>query len=308
MAESALATSPPVEEGDPSIELDNEIASIRAEIHKLTNRRHVLSSSLLSTSAIREKLQQRTSSALEPDVAPIILNSEKHAEANHHRIAFSTTSFPFKDPSPHAETPDLLGIRIDVCARGGEFVKPYYLLLRRAGKDKKSLRIYRHTIPVFIPLSELERRYLPIAPEDEHPESLKPSKVRKQDLRRLFRELRRELVAWHLRMDTVNWLREELELADGPAPDGDRSRTLLATNNQIGIVSVAPTAIEARYIRVEWEDGQFGRIKLSNRGHVERAIVIGDEGRDKATEDLFTGGDGRVENLIKRLRSANAPD
>jgi central kinetochore subunit Mal2/MCM21 len=75
--------------------------------------------------------------------------------------------------------------------------------------------------------------------------------------------------------------------------------------NQFGIVSVAATSLETRYIRLEWQDGRVGRIKLSNKGIVERAIVIGDDGRDKSMENTLTGGNGRIEELIQRLRVAD---
>jgi central kinetochore subunit Mal2/MCM21 len=65
---------------------------------------------------------------------------------------------------------------------------------------------------------------------------------------------------------------------------------------------LAAVAIEARYVRLEWVDGRVGRFKLSNAGIVERAVVIGDQGRDKKTEDAMTGGGGRVETVLDRLR------
>ncbi|ODH36741.1 hypothetical protein ACO22_02690 [Paracoccidioides brasiliensis] len=303
MSADAQTTASRLVDEDVSNSLDDEIAAIRAEIRNLTNRRQFLSSSLLCTNVVQDAFRQHVPSGLEKDIEPIILNNEKHNQVNHHRIAFSATSFPFKDPSPHSKSPNLLGIRIDICTRHGTFVKPYYLLLRRVGgQDKKFLQVYRHTIPIFIPLDQLEQRYLAVPRGDSE-----LGKTPKQRLPRLVRELRRELVAWHLRCDALGWLQEELGISSQNGKHGVPSSPHHPSDdrlpkNGLGIVSVAATALDTRYIRLEWQDGRVGRIKLSNEGLVERAIVIGDEGRDKTIENLFTGGNGRIESVITRLR------
>lgn len=212
---------------------------------------------------------------------------------------------------------NLLGLRIDVCVRNGRFAKPYYVLLRRErvhGKNARRFRVHRHTIPAFIALSRLERVYLPFpgsarktradeeegssdAEDEEVLKVPKGQRTRKQDLRGFVRELRRELVSWHLRSDAVDLLREKLGQGDGETLSSPSER-----ESGTGIVSLAPTAIEARYVRMEWEDGRVGRFKLSNTGIVERAVVIGDKGRDQRTEEAITGGGGRVEGLLERLR------
>ncbi|OJD19500.1 hypothetical protein AJ78_00569 [Emergomyces pasteurianus Ep9510] len=314
MSADALATTVP-DIDDVSSSLDDEIASLRAEIQNLANRRQFLSSSLLSSNTVQNVLRQHVPSGLEKDIEPVILNSGKHAQTNHHRISFSVTSFPFKDPSPHTKSPILLGIRIDICTRHGTFVKPYYLLLKRVGgSEKKLLQVHRHTIPIFIPLKVLEQKYLSVPRGANGTDSTiaKPGSTPKQDLRSLVRELRRELVAWHLRCDALKWVQEELGVKDNSEKDGPQlSQHEISEDqlpdNDLGIVSVAATTLETKYIRFEWQDGRVGRIKLSNSGTVERAIVIGDEGRDKMTENLLTGGDGRVETAIQRLRGALEP-
>lgn len=293
-------------------------------VRKLTSRRHVLSSSLLASTSTQNLLKGRSTSSVEREIPPVALSADKHSQTNHHRIAFSATSFPFKDPSPHSESPNLLGIRIDVCARGGTFNKPYYFLLKHEGGDKRQLRIHRHTIPAFIPLKELEERFLPVPKggfdeeggDEGEEEGLKPWKRKKQNLPRLVRELRRELVAWHLRRDAVQWLREELGLqreteSEGGEGDdtsanrdGDGRVDESPTSEKPRIVSLAATSLETRYIRLVWNDGRVGRIKLSNRGQVERAIVLGEGGREKTKESVFVGGDGRIESLARRLRAA----
>lgn len=300
-------------------------------VRTLNRRRRFLTSSLLSSSKFQKRLQthQTTSalsvSSLNDDVSPLAQSAGKHARLNHHRVAFSATTFPFKDPAPNSPHPNLLGVRIDICARNGRYTKPYYILLRR--RAEKNLQVHRHTIPAFISMERLERLYLP-APRhvdgDEGSEeaALKPWKTaqRQQDLRGLVRELRRQLVAWHLRMDAVNYLRETLGVVqrsvgdyddeglwerDVFCQDGPGVETRLETND-LGIVSLSATALDAAYVRVEWADGRVGRFKISAAGAVERAVVIGDHGRDKLFESVLTGGDGRVETVLDRLRKLTA--
>ncbi|CAG7926389.1 unnamed protein product [Penicillium olsonii] len=282
---------------DPD-ELDTDIASIHAEIRNLQKRKRILTSSLLATDPIQKLPQKAPASAVSDDLAalsPLAQAAGKHNELNHHRIAFGATAFPFKDPSPNSPK-NLLGIRIDVCTRNGQFTKPYYILLRREQRGtEKRLRVHRHTVPACISMAKLESAYLPRAVRDADPELAKPWKGWRQDLRGFARELRRELVGWQMRVDAVEFLREKLGLEGRYTLEGSPDR-------DTGVVSVAAASLEARYVRLEWEDGRVGRFKLSNGGIVERAVVIGDQGRDKKTEDMMTGGGGRVETVLDRLR------
>lgn len=193
--------------------------------------------------------------------------------------------------------------------------------------EEKRLRVHRHTIPAFISVEKLERAFLPVPParEEEAEENLKPWKRnanRQQDLPRFVRELRRQLAAWHLRMDVVNYLRGNLGIqrrsveAYNNDDDGVWVRDILSDNqeeirletNDLGIVSLSPTALDATYVRLEWEDGRVGRFKISDNGVVERAVVIGDDGRDKLLEAVLTGGNGRVETVLDRLKQHLAPE
>ncbi|KAL5332871.1 Cenp-O kinetochore centromere component-domain-containing protein [Aspergillus crustosus] len=331
-------------------ELDSEISSIRREIRKLQRRRRFLSSSILSSGSLQKSLKPQQSSGLaisnlNEDISPLIRAADSHTQSNHHRIAFSTTTFPFKDPSPLTEgnnttSKDLLGVRIDICPRNGRFTKPYYILLRKLRTDidnqfKIRLKIHRHTIPAFIPVARLERIFLPEFPHaltdsdgnrwNDTPaygsKKKQPPLIRKQNLQGFVREIRRQLVAWHTRVGAVHFLREQLgvirrgvdaypdEEEDGPwdrdvlvgvDPASEIGESRLR-KNELGIASLSPTALEVSYVRIEWEDGQVGRFKISNSGLVERAVVIGDGGRDKGLEAALTGGDSKVLTLLDRL-------
>lgn len=370
----ALGSPDPQEE-----ELDDEIRSIRAQstftpnptqflytayhwqqtndteptnqitiVSTLHHRKRILTTSLLSSPKIKTLLRNqppttttKTLTTLKEDLSPLATAAGAHTSANHHRIAFGATAFPFKDPAPNSPDPNLLGIRIDVCARNGRFAKPYYVLLRQEQQQKekgKRLCVHRHTIPAFISVDKLAGFYLPSSQEsrrdnedgnrssDSESESdesgpMKPGQARssrrKQDLRGFVRELRRELVAWHLRSDAVIFLQEKLGLIrdsgsetganaheneEQQIPWGEKS----PPRNDLGIVGLEATAFEARYVRMEWEDGRLGRFKLSNAGLVERAVFMNDRGRDKQIEDAVTGGGGRVEELFERLKGLEA--
>lgn len=240
----------------------------------------------------------------------------KHRDTNYHRLAFSTTLFPWKDPNPYNESPNLLGLRIDVCERNGTFAKPYYVLLQRekeqstsapGQRSSLSFSIYRHTIPPFIPMDKLAHRYLTQAratrrqgavDDDEIETGKIKAKTRKQDLNGFVRHLRKELAAWYARRDSISWLQEQLGVTGMPEKD---QRT-----NPARLVSLTATSLESRYVRLEWTDGRVGRFKISNSGLVERAVVIGEKGRDKPTELILMGGDRRVESLVNRLSIASS--
>ncbi|KAJ5668332.1 uncharacterized protein N7477_006902 [Penicillium maclennaniae] len=279
-------------------EQDQAIASIRRDIQRLQKRKRTLASSLLAADSVQKLLRKPLPAltSINDELSPLVRAAGKHSESNHYRVAFGATAFPFQNPSPTSKH-NLLGVRLDVCARNGQFAKPYYVLLRREHVqegDEKRLRVHRHTIPAFISMSKLEGVFLPLPRPGKGQE-------RKQDLRGFVRELRRELVAWHMRSDAIDFLREKLGLGETGSASSLSERAVPVDGT--GIVSLASTAVEARYVRLEWEDGRVGRFKLSNAGLVERAVVIGDAGRDKLTEDAMTGGGGRVEALLERLRS-----
>jgi central kinetochore subunit Mal2/MCM21 len=310
---------------------------------------------VLSSEALQKRLKPQQASApilstLNEDISPLVRAAGSHAQSNHHRIAFSTTTFPFKDPSPVVDgesakdAKNLLGVRIDICVRNGRFTKPYYILLRKvrvpaedAEKDPADIRlkVHRHTIPAFIPVERLERILLSGHPRgpgdgdengDDSIEQLKKkptSPVRKQNLQLFVREVRRQLVAWHMRLDAIYFIRGQIGIIqrgvdsypddeDGPWDrdvlidvgfDSGVGETRLK-KNEFGIASFSPTALEAAYVRVEWEDGRVGRFKISDSGKVERAVVIGDKGRDKVLEAALTGGDRNVLTVLDRLRDA----
>jgi central kinetochore subunit Mal2/MCM21 len=239
-------------------------------------------------------------------------------QTNMHRLSFTVTTFPFTDPSPGPQNARLngrlLGIRFDHCSRNGTFQNPYYILLRRVEEGGEEWRVHRHTIPAFVQLDRLDDEFLPLKEEhgsdggvdggsDEDEITARPE-CRKQDLHGLVRKVRHELVCWELRREAIELLKEQLELIP-PVNDEDDDEEVdedSETRGLYGIQSIEATALEARQARITWTDGTIARIKISNKGLIERAVVVGESGRIKGVENLLVDGESRIENLVHKLK------
>ena len=248
------------------------------------------------------------------DDNPLITSEKSSSTTNHqtnmHRLSFTVTTFPFTDPSPnnthlHGR---LLGIRLDHCSRHGTFQKPYYILLRRVEEEGDEWRVHRHTIPAFVALETLEEQFLPLKDEDEGytvADSDGNRKI-KQDLHGFVRKVRHELICWELRRGAIELLKEQLELI--PPQNADEDDEEMDDHSQedriglYGIQSIEATAFEARQARITWTDGTIARIKISNKGLIERAVVVGENGRIKGVENLLMDGESRIEELVQKLK------
>ena len=81
-----------------------------------------------------------------------------------------------------------------------------------------------------------------------------------QNVTRLVRVLRRELISYHLRQEAIVALGEQKPLgADGGQPN---------TFKEVRAVDA-----EDRDLRIEWEDEIDGRIVVDNNGNLEKAVV-----------------------------------
>ncbi|EXJ92510.1 hypothetical protein A1O3_01062 [Capronia epimyces CBS 606.96] len=330
----ALAASPPPAVlSDPAHQvmsdaLDEEIVQVRAEIQALTKRRKLLASSLLSSTEVQTRLSHFRDTAdpiaTSPDLTPLLESAKTHSQYNIHRLAFGATAFPFHDPSPELQSKNpLLGIRIDICDRTGRYDDPYYLFCVRAGdRGTQDLRIHRHTIPALVPLQDYEKTYLPLADEgygssedslavDDNPE------VRTQDLHGLVERVRHDLVSWRLRQETIELLREELEIPPARLPSSESPRNVDIGSEaedgdsddeddheqigRFGVREVSSVSVDARQVRIVWADGRVGRLRISDQGSIEKAVVIGRDDRVRDQERILTDGSPRLRDLIKCL-------
>ncbi|MCJ1302595.1 hypothetical protein MMC08_005399 [Hypocenomyce scalaris] len=281
MEDSQLSVIPETQQDEEQI--DNEIATIRAQIKSLAQRRSLLTSALLTSKSSQSLLDRaELTTSASSTLKTRSQDQAKHDQQRLYRMCAGATMFEARDPDPHAvDNGRILGIRIEAFSRG-KFLTPYYLLLNRPHTDSQALRVHRHTAPSCIPLSALVSKYLPTPPPAAA--GTTPSKPTKpQNLPRLVRELRREIVSYHLRKDAIEKLRDGLVGADG------------------GVSDVKATDAELRDIRIEWTDEAVGRARIGKDGTVEKVVVVGEGGRSREMERKLLGGDRRVEGLAERL-------
>ncbi|KAH7057226.1 Cenp-O kinetochore centromere component-domain-containing protein [Macrophomina phaseolina] len=297
MAESPVRDSP----------LDSEIALMREQIESLERQRTVLSSTLLASQNTLTRIQRanaKSNSANAPASAALIVakKQQRHNLENLHRTCAGITAFRVKDPDPYAvDNGKILGVRIEVSVKG-KFAAPYYLLLNRPFPESGNLRIHKHTVPPCIPLQVLAAKYLP----QNGPPARDGSEQQNQpqDLHRLVRELRQELVSHHLRLDAAAKMRKDAGLL-GDVNDGKGKQK----RGKAGITSVKALDMAAREIEIRQTDSSTARIVLSKRGSIEKVVARSGNGsiRTKAIERKIKGGDGRVEGVIGRLMASPEP-
>ncbi|KIV79848.1 hypothetical protein PV11_07393 [Exophiala sideris] len=321
----ALTARPPAETQvsthvDINDALDEDIAQVRAEIERLTKRRKLLTSSLISSTVIQDHLSDKGK------VSPPIESAIQQSSLNVHRLGIGVISFPFNDPSPEIQFKNpLLGIQIDICNRAGRFDSPYYLFCIRAsdvdGPLSQEFRIHRHTIPAFVPLQDYEKQYLPLSDEGYGSEDSVLSSgggSRKQDLHGLIDRVRHDLVAWRLRQDAVESIREQLGVSTKKALDDNKEQRPEEERHQhvsipdvetpvgkFGVQEFHATGVDARQVRMLWSDDRLGRIKISDRGRIEKAAVFGSQGRIRIMERILTQNDATVFDLFDRLQEVD---
>ena len=192
---------------------------------------------------------------------------------------------------------EVLGLRFDVFGvLEREFVRPYYVLLNATGRTeeregRKRLRVHRHTVPAFVPLRELEARFLPASDGE-------------QDLAGLAREVRKGLVSFHRRREAVERVKREAENARA----------------EIGVSEVKEVDPSAKEFEMVFRDESVARVRIGVDGAIVNAVVRapptgGSEERGKSAdrrkrdiERTIVGGDGRIESLPQRLRDKNRPE
>lgn len=228
----------------------------------------------------------------------VVEKQQKHNLENLHRTCAGVTAFRVKDPDPYAvDNGKILGVRIEVSVKG-RFAAPYYLLLNRPSMESDNLRIHKHTVPPCVPLPALAARFLPQTPASDDEESAKQGRI--QDLHRLVRELRQELVSHHLRLDVITKLRADAGLLED-VEDGSGKRKRKAGKG--GIEDVRALDLGAREIEISWTDESTVRILVSRKGVVEKVVAKSVDGnaRQRAVERRVMAGDGHIEGVMERL-------
>ena len=300
--------------------LDNEIDSIRARISTLRSHRANLTSILLSQPHLSTRIAQGpvTSEAQRVTASNFLKAQQQRNTENIHRACAGVTAYKVHDPDPCAvDNGNILGVRIEVAIRG-RFIETYHVLFNRPNERQKlMLKIHKHTVPSCIPLQALRNKLLPST------ERYKGEMV-EQKLVQFGRGLRRELVAWHLRMEVVERLRVDAGLGDKASRAVEESREPATGKVLNAFVSddedeeeeeeeealrrrhgrpMKIMEIEAdmgvREINVIWSSGQTGVFSITKDGNVEKAVVTTAAG--VRVSELSRKALGRIEGMVQRL-------
>lgn len=116
--------------------------------------------------------------------------------------------------------------------------------------------------------------------------------VRKQDLRRFARALRRAIVGYYNRISVIKSLRREFKLNEKLSRKGKGRERV--------IVNISAADMKGKQVRIEWVNGRIGRCVVNASGGVKKCVVIGENGRDWETERRVVRGG--MEGLGERLR------
>ncbi|KAH6620198.1 Cenp-O kinetochore centromere component-domain-containing protein [Boeremia exigua] len=284
-------------------QLDSDISELHARIATLKAHRANLSSVLLAQPHIAARLGNDA-------IAKRLIDhqSTRNLE-NTYRACAGVTAYKVKDPDPRAaRNGDILGISIEVPVNGG-FIDTYHVLLTVT--DSNRLRIHKHTIPTSIPVQQLANKWLPQGTANG--DGLKEAE---QDLVKFGRALRRELVSWHMRLQTVQDLRKEAMLPDADAGDDETDfisggRVMNAfvsddssdaeeedSNGPIRILDLEADAA-VRQVTITWSDGRTALLAVTKDGRVEKATCRArGGGRDGVSS---TKAIGPLSGLLRRL-------
>ena len=290
-------------------QLDSDINDLHARITTLKAHRANLSSVLLSQPHLATRLNN------DATAKRIIDQQSKRNLENVYRACTGVTAYKVKDPDPYAmNNGDILGISIEVPVNGS-FVDTYHVLFTlREHENSRRLRIHKHTIPACIPLQQLANKWLPQSSKDGD-----GAKDAEQDLVKFGRALRRELVSWHMRLQTIYDLRSEAKLPGAQEGDGvdddliSGGRVLNAfvsddSSNAEEQDDSGPTRIleieadaAVRQVTITWSDGRTAVLVVTKDGRVEKAICRAKGGRRDAVSS--TKAVGPLNGLLRRLSS-----
>ncbi|PBP28588.1 cenp-O kinetochore centromere component [Diplocarpon rosae] len=284
---------------DTDKSISHDAIGAQLDITALKSQRRLQAATILSSRHTKATLDRLRAShkpmltSAPSDTDPLLSASSAqlaHNQENLYRACSGITSFRIRDPDPNAvDGGNVLGIRIDVSATG-KFIRPYYIMLNKPWPGSDHLRIHRHTVPPSIPLAALADLYLPHG-KGSVAMVVKNGAGKKQDLRRLVRALRREIVGYHNRITIIKRLRSDFKLDEKVSKKGKGRERV--------IINISAADAEAKQVMIEWVDGRIGRAVVNERGEVVKCVVVGEEGRDREVERRLVGGS--MEGIRERL-------
>jgi hypothetical protein len=271
-----------VTDAPPSVrELDSQHTLLQTRLLSL-RAQHTLSSPPLSITPSPDASQTSTipdSELTNSDDNAAILSlalsrssrQSKAALANLYRVA-GTTTFTVQPPN---EAEKLLGIRLDVfSARKGTFGNPYYLLLSPVREPKTTAKlgwgVVRHSLPAFIGVAELEKKFLPLMG------------MKEQRLELFVQEVRRRVIRWRRRVDMAE---EVKQIAKGIVPRiGDLGESWVMRVEEV------VWDVEVLELRVRWGNGTVGVGRVDERGIVREAVLRDGKGKRRREQEVLMKG------------------
>ena len=305
----ALAASPPPSaaltdsQQAMSNQIDDDIARARTEIERINQHNKLLASALLSKTAVQERLRQHAVSLSDADLTSRLDAYVSKETMESHRLAVGVTAFPFTDPSPDTSDRPLLGIRFDRCSREGSLDSPsYYVMCKIVSDESDDIRVHHHTIPALVPIQQYEEKYLPVQDEGYGSET---SMIEGggQDLKGFVKAVRADLLSWRSRQESIALAKEQLGLQENLITQPHETR------QSLGVASIEATGVDAFFVRVVWECGWVGRIKVDTDGGIKAAVVFGntdgEEQRIKSVERMLSPEGARLEFIHDLLKKIN---
>jgi len=214
-------------------------------------------------------LQQRIEPASRQSAIAAVDKAIAAVAASTTRTISGLTAFRVKDPDPNAiGEGNILGVRLDVYSRRRRgFQAPYFIFFQEL--DEGLLKLHQHTIPAFVQLRPLLRRYMSTSGEDDDAST---GDGKQQNLAGFVRAVRKDLVAWIRRSDAVEKLKNE-------------AASLSSGNFRIkSVISNDPGSSE---LELELYNGALVRIKLASTGAIAKSSVRTKNSDDVASKRLL---------------------
>ena len=97
----------------------------------------------------------------------------------------------------------------------------------------------------------------------------------------------------------------DLRRAVGLRKQDDGAASTEESDHPSGLVDVSPADSEARQIKLEWEDGQTGRLVVNEDGEIVKLVVYDEMGRNRSIEQELLGKSTHLGDLVGKLASEN---
>jgi central kinetochore subunit Mal2/MCM21 len=253
-----------------------------------------MSASLLSSRKLKPLLQtskparQRIDNVSRQKAISAVDKAVAAVSASTARTTSGITAFHAKDPDPNAiGDGNLLGVRLDLYStRNRGFQAPYFLLFQKL--DNGRMKLHQHTIPTFIPLRSLWRRYMSNTEGDEDSSAIEG---KAQNLLGFVRAIRKNLVAWVRRTDAIEQLRENAASVG---------------TGELQISNVTSTDPSAMELELQLQNDAVLRIRMTSSGTIEKSSVRTKDANDlslrRMLERALASHKGRIDELAAVLQ------